>query len=44
MTNEKIEKSMKNFSISSILGVTRNTDLREQDVLAVHMAKTLMMN
>ena len=38
------EKSMKNFSISDILGATQNMGIKEQDALAVHTEKILMMN
>ena len=38
------EKSMKNFSISSTQGAIQNMELREQDALAVHLAKTLRGN
>ena len=38
------EKNMKNFLILNILNVTQNMDLKEQDVLAAHMVKNLMMN
>ncbi len=40
----QIEKSMKNFSISNILGAIQNMDLREQDVLVVRMAEILTKN